>query len=192
MMPPDSTIGQIETTLSGFPRAVAGVETAIANGLHSLFGGGEYIAQALGLSHVAGIVQKISTGTDSVLQKVDAGEQVIATIGQVAQGVTPPQIAGVIVPHSAAVLAAAQTAADFVTKNTNVPAAVATVVKHNLNLIHIAHEIVLGAETVTDVAEKVPFFNALGLAASIVAGVNASLHGLEPILAKYDTTSATS
>jgi hypothetical protein len=187
MTPPDSTIGQIETTLSGFPRAVAGVETSIANGLHSLFGGGEFIAQALGLSHVAGIVQKISTGTDTVLKQVDAGEQVVANIVQVAQGVTPPQIAAVIVPHSGQVLAAAQTAADFVAKNTNVPAEIAVVVKHNLLLIHIAHEIVLGAENVTDVIEKIPFFNSLGLAASIVAGVNASLHGLEPILAKYDT-----
>jgi hypothetical protein len=179
---PDSTIGEIEGVLANFPKAVAGAESRIAEGLKQVLGVGEEIANITGLNHIAGIFEKISTGEDSVLQKVDAGEQVVSHVGVVAQSVTPPQLAQVIVPESGKVLAAAKQAVNFVEAH-SLPDEVKILVKHNFNLIQSAHAAVQALELGSDVVANLPFLHFTGTIAATVAGVNAFLHWLEPKLA---------
>ncbi len=182
----DQTIGQIESKVPPALQAVDGLATRIANGFKAILGTGEHVAQILGLAHVAGIFETVATGEDSILSKVNAGENTAEAVAKIAQGVTPAALASVVVPESGKLLQQAQNVFEYVDQHANASAEIKSIVRHNLNLAHFAHEIVLGAETATDVAEKLPFFPALGLAATVIASVNAGLHFLEPELAKLD------
>ena len=186
MSSPNQTIGQIESKVPPALQAVDGLATRIADGFRAILGTGEHVAQVLGLAHVAGIFEKVATGEDSILSKVNAGENTVEAVAKIAQGVTPAAIASIVVPESGKLLQQAQNVFDYVDQHANASAEIKSIARHNLTLAHVAHEIVLGAETATDVAEKLPFFPALGIASTIIASVNAGLHFLEPALAKLD------
>lgn len=188
----NQTIGQIESFVPPALQAVEGLATRLADGFKAILGTGEHVAQVLGLAHVAGIFQSVATGEDSILQKVNAGENTAEAVAKIAQDVTPAAIASVVVPESGKILQQAQNVFNYVDQHADASAEIKVIARHNLHLAHIAHEIVLGAETATDVATKLPFFPALGIAASIISSVNAGLHFLEPELAKLDPPPAAS
>jgi hypothetical protein len=187
----NETIGQIESQVPPALQAVEGLASRIADGFKAILGTGEHVAQVLGLAHVAGIFEKVATGEDSILQKVNAGENTAQAVAKIAQDVTPAAIASVIVPESGKVVQQAQNVFDFVNSHTNASQELKSIAAEHFHLAQLAHEIVLGAETATDIIEKIPFFPKLGIAATIIASINAGLHFLEPALANLDSSTAT-
>jgi hypothetical protein len=177
----DETIGSVEQKLAGLPTAVAGLESRIAGGFKSILGVGEEVANLTGLNHVAGIFEQIAHGTDKVLSKVDAGEQVISHTAVVAQAVTPASIAAFIIPESARVMSALQQAADLVTKF-NVSNEIKVLVLHNYNLVKDADIALRALETGTQALVDLPFLHFSGTLTATLAAANAFLHWLEPKL----------
>lgn len=177
-----ATLQEIEAALSSVPKAVAGAETRIADGLRSVLGVGEEVANLTGLNHVAGIFQKVATGSDSVLAAIDQGEQVISHIGTAAENVTPAALAAIIIPESTPILQALQKAGDLASRF-DLGQELKTLILHNINLVNDADIALRALETGGDALVSLPFIHFSGTITAVVVGANAFLHWLEPKLA---------
>jgi hypothetical protein len=195
-MSADTTIGAVEQSIGGLPHAIAGLEANIASIFHRAAGIGEDALSALGLKHALGVVQHIETGATTTLHQIGSTVENAApeaeAVSQIAEALTPAQIAAQIIPHSGAVadqLDKAAAVVDAAAAGTIDPATVA-VVHHNRSLIHLIHTGLQGVETAGDIAGKLPIVQNIGLWGLSIVSLNSFLHWLEPVVAKFDPAAA--
>jgi hypothetical protein len=194
-MSADTTIGAVEQSIGGLPHAIAGLEANIASIFHAAAGVGEEALSALGLKHALGVVQHIETGATSALHQIVSTVENAApeaqAVSQIAEALTPAQIAAEIIPHSGAVMDQLDKAAavvDAAAAGTIDPATV-SVVHHNRNLIHLIHTGLQDVETAGEIAGKLPVIQNIGMWGLSIVSLNSFLHWLEPVVAKFDPAS---